>query len=51
MLKVIIDTKTSNEYFIIYKTDGKEFFKVSKKSNCLEDIKRMVGILNIEEIR
>lgn len=45
-----IDTISNKDFFIIIKDDGKEFLKVSKKRNTLNDIKRLVGEINIKQI-
>ena len=50
MMKYIIDTKTNAKLFIILKEDGKEFCKISKKANTLEDVKRFIGTMNIKEV-
>lgn len=49
-MKFIIDTKTNDKLFVILKEDGKEFCKMSKSANSLEDIKRFIGTMNIKEI-
>lgn len=45
-----IDTKCNDNYFVIRKENGEEFFKVSKKGNTLEQVKKLIGLINIKEV-
>lgn len=47
---IIIDTKSSDKYFILSYIDGKPFASIGKKYNDLEDVIKLVGEENIKEV-
>lgn len=49
-LKVIVNTKESDIYYIVLKESGEEFIKLSKSKNSLESIINYLGKENIKEI-
>jgi len=44
-----IDSKSDDNYFIVTDPLGKSI-KISKSCNDLEDVKKLVGLINIKEI-
>lgn len=49
-LKLIVDCTSNDNYFVITYLNGKQYAKISKKCNTLENVKRLIGVLNIEKI-
>lgn len=45
----VIDTKSNDKYIIVYQ-NNKEFFKVSKSCNEVEDVIRLIGKLYVKEV-
>lgn len=45
----IIDIKNNDKYIVVYKGD-KEFCKMSKSVNKLEDVVRFIGFVNVKEV-
>ena len=45
-----IDTKSDEKYFIVLKEDGTEFCKVAKSCNTLDQVKKLIGLVNIKEV-
>ena len=45
----IIDTKKDNKHFIVTDPLGNSI-KIAKSCNTLEDVKKLVGLLNIKKI-
>lgn len=45
-----IDAKTDKDAFIIINNETGNTFKISKRGNSLDTVKRWVGIINIKEI-
>ncbi len=45
----IIDTKASQNYIIVFKED-KEFFRVSKANNSVDNVIRIIGNLSVKEV-
>ena len=46
----IIDTKSNENYYIIRDANDNKIFKIAKRGNNLESVKRMVGVLFIKEV-
>lgn len=46
----IIDTKASATHFIIKDTTTGFNIKVSKNKNTLDDVKKLIGLINIKEV-
>ena len=46
----IIDTKASTTHFIVKDTSTGFNIKVSKAKNTLDDVKKLVGLINIKEV-
>ena len=45
----VIDTKADNDYFIVINPQGFKI-KISKRSNTLDAVKKLIGLINIKEI-
>ena len=45
-----IDAKNDIDAFVIINNETGNTFKISKKGNSLEKVKRWVGVINIKEI-
>ncbi len=50
MLVYIIDAKSDEKYFLVISCETGRNIKISKKCNNLEDIKKLIGTINIKEI-
>lgn len=44
-----IDTKSDEKYFIVINPDGFKV-KISKACNTLDQVKKLIGLINIKEI-
>lgn len=44
-----IDTKSDDKYFIVINPEGFKI-KISKASNTLDQVKKLIGLINIKEI-
>lgn len=45
-----IDTKSDDKYFIVTNNDTGSKVKISKASNTLDAVKKLIGLINIKEI-
>ena len=44
-----IDTKSDDKYFIVINPEGFKI-RISKASNTLDAVKKLIGLINIKEI-
>lgn len=45
-----IDTKSNADYFLVINNEKGTSVKISKASNTLDAVKKLVGLVNIKEI-
>lgn len=44
-----IDTKSDDKYFIVINPEGFKI-RISKASNTLDQVKKLIGLINIKEV-